>query len=117
MIVLPFSPVIRAAWSSHAIVAQKWEGGKVAIMPIRTLKAIQQRQDFQRKLKYWFAWSAWIPATLTLILAIVDALGYLSPTWGKWIVVVIALLSVGILLTAIPEKDQITKQKDRMKSR
>lgn len=80
----------------------------------RTLKEIQRYQTWQRRLKYWFVWYAWVPAILTLILAIVDALGYLPPTLGKWIIVIIAFLSFVSLWIAIPQKDITTKTLDTM---
>jgi len=77
----------------------------------RTLKEIQRYQRWQRRLKYCFAW---VPAILTLIIAIIDALGYLPSTWGKWIIVVIAFLSFISLWIAIPQKDITTKTLDNM---
>lgn len=83
-------------------------------MRTRTLKEIQRYQRWQRRLKYWFACFAWVPAILTLIISIIDALGYLPSTWGKWIIVVIAFLSFISLWIAIPQKDTTTKTLDNI---
>ena len=83
-------------------------------MKDRTLREIQRYQRWQRRLKYLFAWYGWVPAILTLIVAVIDALGYLPSTWGKWIIVAIALVSFIGLWTAIPQKDTTTKTLDSM---
>ncbi len=80
----------------------------------RTLKQIQQYQKRERNLKYYLAWFAWVPVVVTLIVAIIDAVGLL-PSWGKWIVVVGAFLTFVNLWFAIPQKDKGTKMLDSMK--
>ena len=53
----------------------------------------QHTFNTRQRLKQWFAPHAWIPALLTLIAALLIALGVLPTQWSNWILVVLAALS------------------------
>ncbi len=53
----------------------------------------QHTFNTRQRLKQWFAPHAWIPALLTLVAALLVALGVLPTQWTNWILVVLAALS------------------------
>ena len=53
----------------------------------------QHTFNTRQRFKQWFAPHAWIPALLTLVAALLVALGVLPTQWTNWILVVLAALS------------------------